>query len=383
MQTVALISVDRGAWAKELEDSVASAALRNTGAPGAVAFTKSQHDADLVICLGSPALVDDAAAKAEISAALGRGVRVLPVVSELEKFKLEVPEELHKINGLAWSNSGKIAEEVLRHLGLTERDRRIFLSYLRKETTPLANQLYEELHRRGFSVFLDTFEVEHGEFVQDRIEQALHQTSFVLLLYSPGVETSKWIEIEINFAMVHELGLMALALPGSSAKTPFKMTPQDRVVTLTDAEDDPERDLEKTGELTAKGLERVCLEIEREHADQFRRRRERMMEDLGKAFGPTAIRVGSQSLRYQGVKSEVFVRLSPRPPEARDLLILDTDCPVPDGEEKPPNRVLVGVKGGYRENQLLTDWVCGHLQHKVRWREPAEVCADPGVVERD
>ena len=102
---------------------------------------------------------------------------------------------------------------------------------------------------------------------------------------------------------------------------------------------------------------------------------------MSSALGASAVRVGSQSLRYEGKTSQVFVRLTPRPPEARDLQLLDADCPVGDGEEKPPNRVLVGVKGGYKENRVLTDWIGGHLRHKVKWREPAEVCADPGVLE--
>ena len=379
MQSVALIGVDRDVWAKQLRDSIAAAAERNTGAPGAVTFTKSQPGADLVICLGSPALAADAAAKAEIISALARGVRVLPVVSELVQFKSEVPEELYAVNGLAWGSPNDIAEEVLGHLGLTERDRRVFLSYLRREATPLAYQLYEELHRRRFSVFLDSFEIEHGERVQDRIEQALQHASFVLLLYSPSVETSEWIEKEINLAMVQDLGLMALALPGASAKMPFKMTPEDRRLALSDR--DPDRDLDEKGELTPSGLQRVCLEIEREHADQYRSRRERLMQDLRHALGPSAIRVGAQSLRYQGKTSSVFVRLSPRPPEVRDLFLLDADCPLPNGEPKPPNRVLVGLKGGYVENRELTDWACGHLEHKVSWREPQEVCADPAVLE--
>ena len=51
MQQVALIFVDREAWAKELKSSIAAAAERHTGDSGAVSFTESQEGADLVICL--------------------------------------------------------------------------------------------------------------------------------------------------------------------------------------------------------------------------------------------------------------------------------------------------------------------------------------------
>jgi hypothetical protein len=379
MHIVALIHADRDTWAKELKAAIEAAARRNTNSASAVTFSDSQTDADLVICLGGPTLVDCFTARSEISAALTRGVRVLPIVSQLSNFKSEVLPELHAVNGLAWSNSVEIAEEVLRHLGITERDRRIFLSYLRREASPLAYQLFEELHRRRFSVFLDVFEIEHGEFVQDRIEQALQHTSFVLLLYSPSVEASEWIEKEINFAMVRELGLMALALPGSAATLPFMMTPRDRVLPLKN--EDPDRDLEEDGRLTPSGLDRVCLEIEREHADQFRSRRERLMHDLRSVLGASAVRVGAQSFRYLAGESEIFLRLTPRPPEARDVFLLDSDCPISDADPKPPNRAVIGVRGGHRENREVTDWVCGHLNHKVKWHEPAAIFANPKVLE--
>lgn len=375
-QTVALIRVDREDWASQLKSTIETAAQRNAGSSQVVQFTDNQAGADLVLCLGSAALAVNAAAQSQIATALQRGVRVVPIVSELLRFKSEVPTALYPINGMAWGVLPAIAEEVLRHLGLTERDRRVFLSYLRRETTPLAYQLYDELHRRRFSVFLDSFEIEHGEWVQNRIEEALQYTSFVLLLYSPSVETSEWIESEINFALTEELGLVALALPGGEKQAPFRMTPSDRRVQLDPSE------LENDGRLTPMALDRICLEIEREHADQFRSRRERMIHDLTEALGNSAVRVGSQSLRYKGKKSEVFIRLKPRPPESLDLYLLDEDCPIEEGELKPPRRALVAIKGGFRENRNLTEWVCGHLKHRVHWYDPQAVCSDPGLLEQ-
>jgi hypothetical protein len=375
MHTISLVHVDREDWASQLKAAITKAALRHAGKIDAIRFAEDEAAADLVICLGSALLAKDANARSQIRAALARQVRVLPVVSALPKFKSEVPEELYPINGTAWVNLPSLAEEVLQHLGLTERDRRVFLSYLRRETTPMAYQLYDELHRRRFSTFLDTCEIEHGERVQDRIEQALQSTSFVLLLYSPSVETSEWIEKEINFALTHGLGLLALALPDAEKKAPFKMTPSDRRLQLQKS------DRKVDGRLTAAALKRVCLAIEQEHADQFRSRRERLIHDVNAALGGSAVRVGTQSLRFKGLKSDVFIRLSARPAEARDLFLLDRDCPIIGGETPPPNRVLVAVKGGYRENREMTAWMCEGLRHPVRWREPQVVCDDPGVLE--
>jgi len=374
MHTIAVIHTDREEWAEHLKDAIGTAAARNTGDAGAVRFVDQEAGADLILCLGSKALTTDSRAIARIKVALDRHIGILPIVSVLPQFRTEVPAELHAINGMAWADVPLIAEEVLRHLGLTESDRRIFLSYLRKEATPLAEQLYEELHQRRFSVFLDTFEIEHGDWVQSRIEQALQYTSFVLLLYSPSVETSEWIEKEINFALTEELGLVALALPGAEKRNPFKMTPGDRCIQLNTG------DLQADGYLTPAALSQVCLEIEREHADQFRSRRERLMQDLTASLGKSVVRVGSQSIRYTGVASEVFVRLSARPPEPRDFYLLDKDCSITAGNP-PPKRAMVGVKGGYAENRILTEWMCGNLKHEIRWHEPQAICSDPALLE--
>ena len=380
MHTVAIIQVSREDWAKQLKEAIVDAAQRSVSDPNAIQFVSVSEGADLVLCLGSKDLRDSAQAKEQIKAALEKGTRILPIVSDLEHFRSETPESLHPINGQPWENGGKapvIAEEVLRHLGLTERDRRVFLSYLRKEATPIAFQLFDELHRRRFTVFLDIFEVEHGDWVQARIEQALQHTSFVLLLYSSGVQSSEWVEKEINLALTQRLGLVALAYPNAGKSLPFKMVPSDRRLQLDST------DLDNEERLTPKVLEKVCLEIEREHADQFRARRERLIQDVSEALGASAVRVGSQSLRYDGKSSKVFMRLVARPPEASDLHALDEDCPIDEkhSESRPLNRVLVAVKGGYRENRDLTEWVCGNLKHSVRWREPQAVCSDPGVLE--
>jgi TIR domain-containing protein len=380
MHTVAIIQVSREDWAKRLKKAIVDAAQRSVSDPNAIQFVSVAEGADLVLCLGSDDLSSSVQAKEQIKSALEKGIRILPIVSDLEHFRSETPESLHPINGQPWESGGKaseIAEEVLRHLGLNERDRRVFLSYLRKEATPIAFQLFDELHRRRFTVFLDIFEIEHGDWVQARIEQALQHTSFVLLLYSSGVQSSEWVEKEINLALTQRLGLVALAYPDAGKSLPFKMVPCDRRLQL-----DP-GDLDKEKRLSPQALEKVCLEIEREHADQFRARRERLIHDVSEALGPSAVRVGSQSLRYDGKNSKVFVRLVARPPEASDLYALDEECPIDDERPEigPLRRVLVAVKGGYRENRDLTEWVCKNLKHSVGWREPQVVCFDPGVLE--
>lgn len=376
MYSIAFVHVDRHEWKAALQEAIAAAVYRNTGTSSWVNFVEP-NEADLVLCLGSWALAQDATANQLIRDILARAIRVLPIVSALQDFRSEVPTSLSVVNGTQWHDPAEIAEEVLRYLGLTERDRRVFLSYLRRETTPLAHQLYDELHRRGFFVFLDSLEIEHGALVQTRIEQALYETSFVLLLYSSSVESSGWVEKEINFALTHRLGLMALALPGAAKELPFRMTPSDRRFEIGAT------DLDATGRLTDIALERVCIDIEREHADQFRQRRDRLLQDISEALGNNVVRVGVNSLRYEGETYSALLRINSRPPQARDLYLLDQDCATTIGTvSKPLKRVLVAIKGGYGEHRELTQWVCKELRHEVEWHEPQLLCANPSVLEK-
>jgi hypothetical protein len=376
MYSVGFIHIDRDAWKAELQNAIATAVYRHTGTSSWVGFVEAE-DADVVLCLGSPALHVNVAANYRIEKMLRRGLRVLPIVESLQTFLSQVPASLDVVNGMEWKDPATIADEVLRHLGLAESDRRVFLSYLRRETTALAHQFYDELHRRGFFVFLDSFEIEHGALVQARIEQALHETSFVLLLYSPSVESSGWVEKEINFALAHRLGLMALALPGAQSKMPFRMTPGDRRDLLSTDDFRPD------GRLTDVALERACVAIEREHADQFRQRRDRLIEDVSEALGGGTVRVGMHSIRYEGSTYSALLRVNPRAPSARDLYLLDRDCASTTTiASKPLKRVLVAIKGGYREYMDLTQWACDELKHQVAWHEPQVLCADPAILER-
>jgi hypothetical protein len=375
MYSVGFVHTDRGDWKASLQAAIGTAVSRHTGTASLVGFVEPD-ESDLVLCLGSSALAADNNADATIRGLLDRGVRVLPIVDDLQHFHSQMPPALNILNGMQWKDPVAIAEEVLRHLGLAERDRRVFLSYLRRETTPLAHQLYDELHKRGFFVFLDSFEIEHGAVVQARIEQALHETAFVLLLYSPSVESSCWVEKEINFALAHRLGLMALALPGAGKKLPFRMTPADRREELA------KTDFDSSGRLTPAALERVCVSLEGEHADQFRQRRDRLLQDVSEALGNQVIRIGMHSFRYEGTKYSAFVRVNARAPQARDLYLLDQDyIATKQTGPKPVKRVLVAVKGGFHEHQELTQWACGALKHQIEWYEPQSLCADPTLLE--
>jgi hypothetical protein len=363
----------------ELSTAIKDRIKRHTGGSTTVSFEDvSFDDADLIIYLGNAAAASDTAINQRLSKSIENKTRILPLVDRLEDYFIHTPESLHSINGEKWSSAPEIAELVLRQLGVTDRDRRVFLSYRRKESTPVALQLYEKLHQAGFLVFLDFFSIDRGIAIQERIAQALNEMSFVLLLETQGAAGSTWVaEEEIGYALNHRLGLLSLAWPGIEKAPAFPMIPPDRREQLVDGDMKDER-------LTDQTLVRVMLRIEREHADQLRERRERMITDVAdllKGQGYSTIRMGAHSLvvpaatSTHGAIPETVVRVCPRSTNHWDMFELGGECArrkKSTGKEAP-HAWVVSTRGGYLENLELTQWIADIQTPKVSFFDPLDL----------
>ncbi len=371
---------------KAIEDRIA----RHTGGSTTVSFDPaSPEECDLIIYLGNAAAKADPAINTRISEAISKKTRLLPLVDRLEDYFNDTPDSLHLINGEKWSSAPEIAELVLRQLGVTDRDRRVFLSYRRKESTPVALQLYERLNQAGFMVFLDYFSVDRGVVIQDRITQALDEMSFVLLLETKGAAESKWVaEDEIGYALNHRLGLLSLAWPDLD-KTQFPMVPPDRREPLLSNE------IGKDERLTPDALARVMLRIDREHADQLRARRERMITDVADLLqqqGHSTIRLGSHSLLVPREKPakpsteasteegtrETVVWICPRPTNYWDMFELGSECAQRKIAAAAPDAWVVRSPGGYPETLKVARWI-GEIQiPRVSFFDPLDLPAAVG-----
>lgn len=143
-------------------------------------------------------------------------VFIIPVVSDLSKFKDLTPENIHKINGFELSSESKVESLVsliLEGLGLLRITRRLFISYKRAESSSVALQLYEQLEKNGFDVFLDTHSIRPGESFQDELWHRLADTDIVLLLNTPGFLTSEWTKEELAKANAMQIGILQLIWP--------------------------------------------------------------------------------------------------------------------------------------------------------------------------
>jgi TIR domain len=139
-----------------------------------------------------------------------------------------------RLNASFWS--GDVSEAlslILQKVRLTPPDPRIFISYKRDDAQELANQLFNELVRHGFTPFLDLYSVDPGENFQDVLHEHLADKSFVLVLESTRICGSKWVNEEIDFTRENGLGLMALnldpnvTLPGVGEDRRYRLYPAD------------------------------------------------------------------------------------------------------------------------------------------------------------
>src|SRR5215831_10069548 len=97
---------------------------------------------------------------------------VIPVVFRGDRFADVVPPALQPINAFTDAAPESIAAALLRWLGLTEKHRRIFVSYRRSDALLMGEQIWEMLSKVGFDVFLDRFSVEPGFDFQARLTEA-------------------------------------------------------------------------------------------------------------------------------------------------------------------------------------------------------------------
>jgi TIR domain len=106
----------------------------------------------------------------------------------------------------------EVVPDILRAAGIEESERRIFISYVRKESTRAADQIFDELNRRGFDVYLDRFRGQPGADFRQKLVRELAHKSMVLLLATPGVSQSRWTMFELLFARLYGLGILAFDL---------------------------------------------------------------------------------------------------------------------------------------------------------------------------
>ena len=148
------------------------------------------------------------------------GTMILPIYFNDGAFEAEIPQELKKQNGIQYKEHelNRIANIVLQSFELLRSTRKVFISYRRTESTPIAIQLFEALESHNFDVFLDTHSIEKGEPFQDELWHRMSDCDVVVLLNTPGFLESHWCKEEFAEAAAKQIGIVQLVWPNHNIK---------------------------------------------------------------------------------------------------------------------------------------------------------------------
>lgn len=266
-------------FASDVRESLREATREILLQPDLVEFRDELVDVDpesstAVVYLGSEAGSSDDSIDALLAEALDRQIPIMPLVhSAGQQVALDMlAPSIRRLNVADWNGQrGQSLAALLGMLGLVEHERKIFISYRRSESTQLATQLHTELARSRFDVFLDRYSVAPGEDFQRKLDRDLGDTAFMLLIESPELRASRWVQHEIAYAHSHRIGVIALTTPDVADGELVLSIDEAFRIRLT-----PE-DLTDEGTLAPERLRHVVLQIELAHARALRRRREQLL----------------------------------------------------------------------------------------------------------
>jgi hypothetical protein len=176
--------------------------------------------------------------------AVAGGVDPVPLLASL-------PTKTSLLQLVPWGGDvPRLASIALQRAVYGERPR-LFVSYRRKESQAMADQLFDTMSRRGFQLFLDRFSGTAGRPFPQEIAEELAERDVVVLIETPDILKSRWTKWEVAFARRYRLGLLALHWPGAAT---FPGVAHRRKVTP-----------QANGELMQADLALAANFIEREH----------------------------------------------------------------------------------------------------------------------
>ncbi|MDP3760703.1 MAG: toll/interleukin-1 receptor domain-containing protein [Ramlibacter sp.] len=183
-------------------------------------------------------------------------VPVLPVASETARVNKEIPTGLRGLNCVFYRGPGgadRVFGALFECLGLLPRQRRVFLSYRRNESTPVAIQLFAELSARQYEVFLDTHSIGAGVDFQESLWHSLCDVDVLLMLDSPQYFESRWTAAEFGRALAKGIGVLRVQWPTAKASG---ITGTASLVALDDDDFSPDQSL------VPSALDRICDQLE-------------------------------------------------------------------------------------------------------------------------
>jgi hypothetical protein len=105
-----------------------------------------------------------------------------------------------------------LTDDVLARALLARHTRNVFISYVRADRIGVARQLADRLMEDGFGVFLDERSISVGARFDREIAYRLDDADVLILLASPGLQHSRWVQRELNFARQANIAILVVDL---------------------------------------------------------------------------------------------------------------------------------------------------------------------------
>ncbi|MGX5820863.1 toll/interleukin-1 receptor domain-containing protein [Chitinophaga lutea] len=207
---------------------------------------------------------------------------ILPIYSAAIGFKDEIPELLHRINGIPLDNEseiGALVNCILEGFSLLRLTRRLFISYRRNESSGVAIQLFEALERAGFDVFLDTHSIRKGDVFQEELWHRLVDTDVVVLLNTPDFLGSDWTKEELAKANSMSVGILQLIWPKGAIERFAELSVSHNLV----PEDFKDDDYSATGVFHGNTLQTIIGKVEGLRARSLAARQDNLITECVKS----------------------------------------------------------------------------------------------------
>ncbi|WP_220377466.1 toll/interleukin-1 receptor domain-containing protein [Paraburkholderia sp. BL6669N2] len=222
---------------------------------------------------------------------VNHNIPIVPVASTSSAFTKEFPRVLAPLNGLTvdQSDAAALARALLECASLLPRQRRVFLSYRRTESTEAALQLYAALSARLYDVFLDTHGIYPGQHFQEVLWQRLYDSDVLLFLDTPGYFESRWTSAEFGKAQWRGIPVLRAAWPGVAMDVRAQLA----VTHSLDASDF----VGATGQLTKTAEQSICESVESLRTRSVTARYQQLVSTLAASVQRGGGRVEGASLR--------------------------------------------------------------------------------------
>lgn len=220
---------------------------------------------------------------------------ILPVFNQ--NFTDEIPKFLSNQNGINFNdNVQKIKNIVLEGFELLRKNRKLFISYKRSESSNIAIQLYEFLERHNFDVFIDTHSIDKSEEFQEELWHRMTDCDLILMLNTKEFLESNWCKQELDKAHLKRIVIVHVIWPDCDFAD-FAHIAHSIKLKYQDFDNSPVADVTK-GKLKEDILSPILNLVESSRARNLASRQDWLITDFTQAANDKDADVNLQYSRY-------------------------------------------------------------------------------------